>query len=53
MIIQNSFALLTQLHDIEKLIAKLEQLSLEKNIPIESEQILYALLRVKRQSLTK
>ena len=53
MIIQNSIELLTQLHEIEKLIAHLERLSSERNIPIESEQILYALLRVKRQTLTK
>jgi len=53
MIIQNSFELLTQLHEIETLIAKLEQMGLEENLGIDSEQILYALLRVKRQSLTK
>jgi hypothetical protein len=53
MTIQNSLSLLTQLHEIETLIAKLERLSAENNIYIESEQILYALLRVKRQTLTK
>lgn len=53
MTIQNSLSLLAQLHEIETLIAKLERLSAEQNLQIESEQILYALLRVKRQTLTK
>ena len=53
MIIQNSKDLLMQLHEIERLIAKLEQLSCEQNIKIESDQILFALLRLKRQTLTK
>lgn len=53
MIIQNSLSLLSQLHEIETLIAKLERLSAEQNLQIESEQILYALLTVKRLTLTK
>lgn len=53
MTIQNSLSLLTKLHEIETLIAKLERISAEKNIQIESEQILYALLRVRHQTLTK
>lgn len=52
MIIQHSIDLLTQLHELEKVISQLEDWAQAKGISLDSDEILQTLIRVRLQTLT-